>query len=47
MKIQKNLDDFIQSVIDARKAKDAHPDSSIGAEKTKLLCYSSYGHPIS
>ena len=43
---QKCLNDFVQSVADARRKGDENLDSSIVAETMKLLGNSSYGYQI-
>ena len=43
---QKCFNSFVQSVVDARRAGDENPDSSVVAETMKLLGNSSYGYQI-
>ena len=43
---QKCCNDFVQSVVDARREVDENPDSSVVAETMKLLGNSSYGYQI-
>ena len=40
------FNNFVQSVVDARRAVDENPDSSVVAETMKLLGNSSYGYQI-
>ena len=43
---QKCFNDFVQSVVDARRKGDENLDSSVVAETMKLLGNSSYGYQI-
>ena len=43
---KKCFNSFVQSVVDARRAGDENPDSSVAAETMKLLGNSSYGYQI-
>ena len=43
---KKYFNNFVQSVVDARRAVDENPDSSVVAETMKLLGNSSYGYQI-
>ena len=43
---QKCLNNFVQSVVDARRTSDEKADSSIVAETMKMLGNSSYGYQI-
>ena len=43
---KKCLKNFVQSVVDARRAGDENPDSSVVAETMKLLGNSSYGYQM-
>ena len=43
---KKCFNNFVQSVVDARRAGDENPDSSVVAETMKLLGNSSYGYQI-
>ena len=43
---KKSFNNFVQSVVDARRAGDENPDSSVVAETMRMLGKSSYGYQI-